>query len=231
MKQRFPASSSFFSAAATPLPFHSHSANCRPLPLPLLLLLACGIGSARADTFSYDAAGRLTSAAQTSGLFHTYSYDEEGNILSAVHSGTDTTNSGGAGNGIPDWWENFYFGVRGIDPLAIPASDGLSNLLKYTLGLNPLTPAAGTPYSLTFQTYLDGKVYPYLTYVRFKEAAGLLQLEQSNNLTTWQSGSLYLTPASAAQDFGNGTELLVFRSLTPVPNAFRLFFRLKAFGN
>ncbi len=41
------------------------------------------------------------------------------------------------GSGLPDWWELKYFGQTGIDPYASAAGDGLSNLQKFQMGLNP----------------------------------------------------------------------------------------------
>lgn len=140
-----------------------HSTRC----VLLLLALAGTCSPIHADTFVYDDAGRLSSATQASGLIHTYVPDEESNLLSATHSGTDTTDTGGAGNGIPDWWEDYYFGMRGIDPLATPAGDGISNLMKYVLGLNPLVHPSGPLMTFSFRLFTDGNIYPYLRLFRF----------------------------------------------------------------
>lgn len=218
-------------AARLSMPSRFRTSICLPPSVLLSLVLTCALSMASADTFTYDDAGRLTTAAQSTGVLHAYAYDDEGNLLSATHSSTDTTDTGGPGNGIPDWWENFYFGTRGIAPLACPRGDGVSNLLKYALGLNPLIPTPGAPVSVTLQTYQDGKIYPYLTFVRFKEAAGILQMEQSGDLRTWQSGSLRFAQVGAVEDLGNGTEKVVLRSLIPVPNALIVFFRLKVSVN
>jgi hypothetical protein len=40
--------------------------------------------------------------------------------------------------GLPDEWQRFYFGHLGISASANPAGDGMSNLYKYRMGLNPL---------------------------------------------------------------------------------------------
>ena len=40
-------------------------------------------------------------------------------------------------NGLPDGWEQAYFGTNGVDPNADPDQDGLSNLQEYNLGTNP----------------------------------------------------------------------------------------------
>jgi hypothetical protein len=41
------------------------------------------------------------------------------------------------GNGLPDAWEQLYFGRTGIDPLADPDGDALNNLAEYKAGTNP----------------------------------------------------------------------------------------------
>lgn len=50
------------------------------------------------------------------------------------------------GSGLPDWWQEQYFGVSsGVDPYGNPAGDGYSNLQKFQAGMNPnqfYTPAA-----------------------------------------------------------------------------------------
>ena len=49
-------------------------------------------------------------------------------------------------DGLPDWWQNQYFGSYTnplAAPYAVPAGDGVPNWLKYSSGLNPLV--AGVP--------------------------------------------------------------------------------------
>lgn len=104
---------------------------------PKILLLWASAWTAHADSFQYDNSGRLYQATQSNGLIHNYSTDEEGSLLSASSSSTDTTAGGGLGNGIADWWENFYFGISGLDPNAAPLGDGVSNLMKFAMGLDP----------------------------------------------------------------------------------------------
>jgi subtilisin family serine protease len=59
------------------------------------------------------------------------------------------------GNGLPDWWEQQFFGhLTGTDPSADPDHDGASNLAEFLAGTNPTNfnsalrltavPAAGT---------------------------------------------------------------------------------------
>jgi subtilisin family serine protease len=47
------------------------------------------------------------------------------------------------GNGLPDWWEQTYFGhATGTDPLADPDHDGQSNLAEWLAGTNPTNAAS-----------------------------------------------------------------------------------------
>jgi len=41
------------------------------------------------------------------------------------------------GNGLPDAWERLFFGQLGVDPLADPDGDNLSNQDEYKAGTNP----------------------------------------------------------------------------------------------
>jgi hypothetical protein len=43
------------------------------------------------------------------------------------------------GNGLPVDWEMFFFGRTGVDPLADPDGDGLSNMAEYLAGTDPTT--------------------------------------------------------------------------------------------
>lgn len=47
------------------------------------------------------------------------------------------------GNGLPDWWEQQYFGhLTGTDPSADPDHDGESNLAEFLAGTNPTNAAS-----------------------------------------------------------------------------------------
>src|SRR5207302_8226800 len=108
--------------------------------------------------------------------------------------------------------ENYYFGARGIDPLASQAGDGISNLMKFALGLNPLVRISSfKPLLLAFQPYTDGVTYAHLTFIRSKDAASLLVLEKSTDLTAWKWGGLYFAQVGSALDLGDGTESVVMR--------------------
>lgn len=104
---------------------------------PIITFLFCASAwLLQGDSFRYDDSGRLFEATQSNGLIHNYSTDDEGSLLTASSSSTDTTAGGGPGNGIPDWWENYYFGTSGIDPNG-NLGDGVPYLMKFALGLDP----------------------------------------------------------------------------------------------
>jgi hypothetical protein len=46
-------------------------------------------------------------------------------------------------NGLPDWWEQQYFGhLTGTDPNADPDHDGMNNLAEWITGTNPTNAAS-----------------------------------------------------------------------------------------
>lgn len=73
------------------------------------------------------------------------------------------------GNGLPDWWEDYYFGCATCaDPSADNTGTGMNNLQKYLAGLDPrdsrsvlaitASRIAADGYELTFPS-MSGKVY------------------------------------------------------------------------
>jgi alpha-N-arabinofuranosidase len=102
-----------------------------------------------------------------------------------------------------------------------PAQDGMPNLTKYALGLNPNAPASsGLP--AIGQVSLNGKTYLTLT---FTDQAALTDIaytvQVSTDLQNWKSGSLY----TVRTDNGS-TGTAVFRDLTAIEDAPRQFMRL-----
>jgi hypothetical protein len=172
-----------------------------------------------ADTFVYDDSGRLTSAEQGNGLDHGYSLDAEASLLSASSGGADS------GNGLAGWWENFFFGSTGASALASHVGDGISNLTKYILGMNPQVAAGGPLVTITQQS-VSGQLYFHFTFTRSKAQASLAALEQSADSVNWFGGDAYFEQVGSATDLGDGTEQVTFRNLTPIPAANSLTFRL-----
>ncbi|MGP8200622.1 MAG: chitobiase/beta-hexosaminidase C-terminal domain-containing protein [Limisphaerales bacterium] len=120
-------------------------------------------------------------------------------------------------NGLPDWWQMNYFGQLGVNPNGNPAGDGINNLDKYILGLNPnisyasqliITPPGGnyitTPTVTIFS--LNGSSIKYTTNGSIPSATNGITIESgvtiaslpggSFTLKAWESG-LTNVPASA----------------------------------
>jgi len=149
--------------------------------LSLVVLLVCTC--AMADTFSYDDSGWLTGGAQSNGLVTSYGYDAEGNVSSALFSSTDLAPGGGAGNGMADWWENFFFDSTGIDPLE-RGDDGVPYLMKFALGIDP---SLGDGTQLLPFTSLEGGNLS-LVFRRSYLATNLVFVVQSSlDLVTWST--------------------------------------------
>jgi hypothetical protein len=85
-------------------------------------------------------------------------------------------------------WKSFYFGANAGNPsiagdAASPAGDGVSNILKYALGLNPLIKATNS----LFGSGIDTNGYFAMTYTRPDPPPADInyQVVTSSNLTTW----------------------------------------------
>lgn len=123
-------------------------------------------------------------------------------------------------------WRNTYFGNpsnvgAGADGSS-PAGDGVRNLIKYALGLSPLTPA--TPAQLPSGDIQSsgGQNYLTLTINRTAVPPDVTYTVQvsSNLLTGWVSGPPYTVTLT------NTATQLVVRDNIPVPSATARFIRL-----
>ena len=122
-------------------------------------------------------------------------------------------------------WRNTYFGnpsnVGAAANGASPAGDGVYNLIKYALGLPPLTPAVAAQLpSGSIQTF-SGQNYLTLTINRAANPSDITYtVEVSSNLLDWVSG-----PANTVT-LTNTASQLVVRDDVPVPSATPRFMRL-----
>jgi hypothetical protein len=123
-------------------------------------------------------------------------------------------------------WRNTYFGNpsnvgAGADG-ASPAGDGVPNLIKYALGLNPFTPATLAQLPSGSLTQTGGQSYLALTVNRAADPSDITYTVEvsSNLLTGWVSGPPYTVTLT------NTATQLVVRDSTPVPAATARFMRL-----
>ena len=178
-----------------------------------MIAFSCLYG-ARADTFSYDAVGRLVKSTESNGKSYDYSYDPAGNLVLfspvvvgpvAAVAGVSrvlgvAAIAGPKGNGIADWWEKKYFGTTGIDPLG-KGVDGVPYLMKFALGLDPTLNVA--PWQLPEVT-VDGSNMS-LVFRKSRAASNLVFVVQSSNdlsrpwtdLTKATEAALALPPLSS----------------------------------
>ena len=130
-------------------------------------------------------------------------------------------------------WKLQYFGSNSTNnsiagDAATPSGDGVPNIIKYALGLNPL--AVVTNSLFTFGSDTNG--YFALTYTRPDPPPTDIsyQIVSSADLTTWctngacvQPGLILLNP--------NGTATVTTETTVPVKNTARQFFSLRVFRN
>jgi len=114
---------------------------------------------------------------------------------------------------------------------ATPAGDGISNLMKYALYLNPWTDGvAGLP-ALSIITTGSGN-YPVLTYTRPIFATDVTYTVQvSTDMQSWYSGPGYTTLPNATNNSNGVTQSVTVQDLTPVtPGDTKQFMRLEVTG-
>jgi len=119
-------------------------------------------------------------------------------------------------------WQNQIFSQAQLGNSSIsgdtatPAGDGISNLMKYALYLNPWTDGvAGLP-ALSIITTGSGN-YQVLTYTRPIFATDVTYTVQvSTDMQSWYSGSGYTTPLSATNNSNGVTQTVTVQDLAPI---------------
>jgi autotransporter-associated beta strand protein len=112
--------------------------------------------------------------------------------------------------------------------LATPAGDGIANLLKYALNLDPhLSGASGLPTAGTM-TAADNMQYLTLTYREVISATDLSYVvEVGGDLAAWNFGSAFTDVVSSSNDPNGITRTVVVRDLTPITGGSHHFMRLR----
>ena len=140
-----------------------------------------------------------------------------------VRHGLKPYNLDNDGNGLSDGWEYWYFGQpTGTDPFGNPTGDGIVNLMKYALALDPwLASVSGLPSAvLTTNGYLT------LTYRQNKQATNLNFAVQACSLLTdgsWSTNGLTSVSIVDCNTWWNVT----IRDAVPISSATNRFMRLK----
>lgn len=125
--------------------------------------------------------------------------------------------------GFASWAETSIADEEAREPEDNPAGDGISNLLKYALGLDPASVAS--PSALPVRQVEDdgGTEYLTLTAARNPDATDvILTVEVSSDLVNWESGEGHTVVLT-----DDGTTLKV-RDTAPASGVSRRFIRLSA---
>jgi hypothetical protein len=111
---------------------------------------------------------------------------------------------------------------------ATPAGDGISNLMKYALHLNPKTNGVSGLPVMGIATDAFGVTRLTLAYTRVISATDITYaVEVSGDLNTWRSGPAYTITVSVTNNPDGVTQTVVEKDLTPVTAATHRFIRLK----
>lgn len=103
-----------------------------------------------------------------------------------------------------------------------PAHDGIANLLKYALGLEPKISATAAGLPVRGQLPLNGKTYPTLTFTKQRALTDISYVMQvSNDLLNWQSG-----PLNTVRVDDGTSDTAIYRDLTAIGDAPRRYLRL-----
>ena len=125
---------------------------------------------------------------------------------------------------LADWMEQggLLPGLR--TPLASPAGDGVTNLMKFALGVPPMASATAHLPTPTTYTQAGQPMEIALLFARNPAARGIrYALEVSDNMVTWTEAA---SVTDVLGDNPDGTQLVRLREAVP-PVALRRFARLK----
>ena len=132
------------------------------------------------------------------------------------------------------WKCRYFTTAQLLDPTcsgdaATPGGDGIPNLMKYALNLNPWANGiGGMPVSSILA--IGGTNYLTLNYTENIYATDVSYIpEVSGDLKTWNSGPGFVSPVSVTPNADGMTETVIVQDLTPVVTAPR-FIRLRVIG-
>lgn len=128
-------------------------------------------------------------------------------------------------------WQNWTFGTNDLadpaisGPAADPDGDGWSNFAEFALGMHPEDKTILPNLIRGDLKDIEGANYLGIEFETWPGALGVqFTMEVSQNLTTWTSGTVEMTPSLPHAD---GTITRTFRSISPVSLSGSNFARLK----
>jgi hypothetical protein len=126
-----------------------------------------------------------------------------------------------ARNGLPDWWEmqhelDLFTANAGLDP----EQDGMSNLLEYAFGGNPVVADAHQRRVQSGRVEANGKTFLSIGFHRRLGDSTLhFQVQESPDLKTWNDLGLPQQLIGAPQNMGDGTEFVNVLGTIPATGA------------
>ena len=134
-----------------------------------------------------------------------------------------------------EFWREQYFTATALNNWSYsgdkgnPSGDGISNLIKYALNLNPMTASSGPGgFPVASVATTGSGNYLTLSYTKVTAAGDITYLpEVSGDMQTWNSGTAYTAQVSVTANPGGLTQTVVVQDLTPFTGASKRFMRLR----
>jgi Cohesin domain len=126
-----------------------------------------------------------------------------------------------ARSGLPDWWEmqhelDLFTANAALDP----EHDGISNLLEYAFGGNPVVADAHLRRVQSARVEANGKTYLSIGFHRrLGDSSLYFQVQESPDLQTWSDLSLPQQLIGTPQNLGDGTEFVNVLGTIPATGA------------
>jgi hyaluronate lyase len=222
------------------------------LPPPPVITSTTAVSTVEGAAFSYQIVATNSPAAYSaSGLPVGVTLNTSTGLITGTATATGTSdltvsaiNLGGTGTAVVTlavvtpyavWQSSYFTAAQLADPTisgdsADPAGDGIPNLLKYALNLNPwMDGSSGLPVGSIVTTGSGN--YLTLTYTQVLSATDITyNVQVSSDLQNWNSGPGYTNTPVATGTSNGVTQLYNVQAAQPVDSATNQFIRLQVTG-
>jgi hypothetical protein len=135
------------------------------------------------------------------------------------------------GSGLPDWWEQQYFGTNGVDPYGNPKGDGYDNFYKAEYGMNPFvfyTPAAPQNFTVSYSANNSTATLTWLPAPGNVNGYTIERDYLNHSLGIYSPQISYLSPAAGALTYSDNVSSLTADPTSPQYGNINVTYRIEA---